>query len=309
MKLKLFEYEILDIFWTPLPNEDFNVKWQALAGPAKCMKQIITTKEMFEEETERFQKQQSSDLSLFDEKVEALNMTISQFSSQYDTEKTTEISIDIKKLWKLVTDTLAMGTLLNLRQGLFEVPEIDLSGIEQLRGSFAPYKVLWTTGADFFKWEEAWCGNPLPNIDVESIKSTIMEYKDSLTYCIDVFSELPKVQEVAQYFYNKILLFDPVLNVLGWLKNPAWIMYHWQELCKQTGLEIKYSTGINFDYCKQKGIMKFYSVVQHISEEATRNKDILEAQMAEEERLKREAEEERLARRNQRRGRKLIQYT
>lgn len=305
MKLKLFEYEILDFFRVALPNEDFKVKWDALAGPMKCMNQITTTKEMFEEETERFLKQQIGDLTLYDEKVEALNMGVSQFSSQYDTAKTTEISIDIKKLWKAITDTKDLGVVLNRRQVLFEEPEIDLSGIVKLQESFDPYKILWVTGADFLKWEEAWCGNPLPNIATDIIQTTVNEYRESILYCIRVFSELPKVQEVSYFFWNKIEAFQPLLNVLTWIKNPAWLLYHWQELCKTTGLEIKYTVAINFDYCLQKGIMKYAETIRDMSEAATRNKDTFEKQMLEEERLKREAEEEMLARKNRRRGRRL----
>lgn len=305
MRLKLFEYDILDYFWTPLPNEDFKVKWNALAGPMKCYKQMVSTREMFEEETERFLKQQTADLQTYDEKVEALNMTVSQFSSQYDTAKTTEISIDIKKLWKQITETMELGRVLNKRQNLFENPEIDLTPIVQLRDSFAPYKTLWVTGADFLKWEEAWVGNPLPNVVVENIRVAVADYMAAIVECIGIFAELPKVQQVALYFQERIRHFEPVIDVMDWIKNPAWIMFHWQELTKTTGLEIKFSTGMNFEYCMSKGIMKFYDEVRDLSESATKNKDILEAAMADEERLKREAEEEIIARKNRRRGRKL----
>lgn len=306
MKLKLFEYEILDYFWHVLPNEDFKIKWNALAGPFRCSKQMIVTREMFEEETERFQKQQIGDLATFDEKVEALNMSVSQFSSQFDTAKVTEIAIDIKKLWKTIVETSEIGRTLNRRQVLFELPEIDLNGIVQLQASFAPYKTLWVTAADFQKWEEAWFGNPLATIVPDSISLSVKEYKEALLMCVTEFAELQKVQDVALHFVRCIEAFEPKLEVLTWIKNPAWIVVHWQEFCKVTGLEIKVTPAMNFEYCMEKGIMKFYDEVRDISDGATRNRAKLEAEIEAAERAKREAEEEIERRKNSRRGRKLL---
>lgn len=305
MKMKMFEYDILDYFYRTLPNEDFKIKWDALASPQQCYKQIHATKEMYEEETARFQKIQTSDLAGYDEKVEALNMSVVQITSQYDTAKGTEIAVEIRKLWKLIVETKAMGDTLNMRQVLFEQPPINLSGIENLLESFSPYRKLWLTGADFLKWEEAWRGNPLPNVAPDAIRVSVDEYKTATLECIDTFNELPKVQDVAKYFLACIEIFEPKLDVLGWVKNPAWIMLHWQQLCKTTGLEIKYSICINFDYLLEKGIMKHYDIVQEISDSATRNRAALEAELEAEERAKREAEEELLRRKNARRGKKL----
>lgn len=306
MKLKLFEYDILDNFFVPLPNEDFNIKWQGLSGPYKCMKQIVATKKMFEIETEHFQLQQISDIALFHEKFEGLNMNVGLLSAQCDVTKTTEISIDIKKLWKTITETMDFGKLLNKRQLLFGLNEIDLSPINQLQNIFEPYKLLWITAADFIKCKEAWLGNPLSNNVVETIRTTVNEFKEAILNCIDLFAEIPQIQNVAKHFHESILAFEPILDVMGWLKNPAWILYHWHELEQLTGLEIKFSLTISLAYCIAKGIMKYSEQVRQISEAATRNKDELQAKMDEEERLKQEAAEELIARNNRRRGRKLL---
>lgn len=305
MRLKLFEYEILDFFWVPLPNEDFKVKWAALASPLKVQKQIVSTREMFEEETERFTKQQSSDLVVYDERVEGLNMTISQFATQFDTNKTTEISIEIKKLWKQINETMDMGRLLNKRQALFENPPIDLRPMIQLLESFTPYKVLWVTGADFIKSEEAWLGNPLPNVAPEGIRITMDEYIEANESCIVIFKELPKVQGVSYFFQKRMNEFMPLIDIIEFVKNPAWIMLHWQELCKATEMEIKFSVAMNMEYLLSKGIAKFYDTVKEISISATENQHILEAAEREAERLKLEEEQAILDRKNRRRGRKL----
>lgn len=306
MKLKLYEYDILDSFFHALPHSNFVLKWQTLAGPLKCMRQIDHTKVDFQDETERFRKQQISDLVLFDERIEVYNMSVSQYGMQYDQEKYLELSIEIKKLWKLISDTKDFGILLNKRQTLFDMPPIDLSGIDKLLESFSPYKTLWVTAADFFKWEEAWCDNPINSVAVDSIRTTISEFKINLLECIHVFSELPQIQTVATHFYGKLLEFEPKIDVIEWIKNPAWLQYHWLELNKTTDIEIKYSTNMNFYYCLDKGIMNYAKEIQNLSNEATKNKDELEAKLREEEARKQAAEAELIARKNRRRGRKLL---
>lgn len=306
MRFKLYEYDILDSFWYALPQKNFVLKWQTLAGPIKCMQQIKDTTIFFEEETDRFLKQQIADLTIFDERVESYNANVSQYGMQYDTHKCVELSIEMKKLWKLISDTKDFGELLNRRQILFDMPEMDLSGIENLLSSFLPYKTLWVTAADFLKSEEAWCGNPLSTISIDAIINTIDEYKQNLYEAIEIFTELPQIQMVAKYFFEKIESFQSIVNVLKALKNPAWLQYHWLELNKETELEIKYSVNINFNYCLSEGIMEYAEKIVEMSEEATKNKDLLEAQLREEEERKRAEIEELIARKNRRRGRKLL---
>lgn len=305
MKLKLFEYDILDNFFQPLPNENFNIKWQALVGPQKCLGQISVTTEIFEEESERFLKQQFSDLGAYDEKVEVLNMTVSNFTTQFDVTKATETAIEIKKTWKTIIETEELGKLLNKRQLLFELPEIDLAPMRQLLQSFVPYKTLWSTAADFLKWEEGWFGNPLSTVDTEKIRETISVYKSDLMECIETFKELPKIQEVSKYFYGRILDFEPKLNCLEWILNPAWVTYHWQQLNKLTELNIKFSLTMNFAYLLQKNIMEYAQLVKEMSESATANRDELEAKLRADEERKLAEERELLERKNRRRGRKL----
>lgn len=305
MRLKLFEYDILDHFYVALPNEDFRVKWNALAMPMRCYKQMKRTTEMHIEETERFLKQQTADLVSYDERIESLNMTVSQFSSQNDTSKTTEIAIDIKKLWKQLTEATEMGRLLNKRQNLFESPEIDLRPMDQLRDSFAPYRTLWVNGADFLKWEESWTGNPLVNVDVDKVRLAVTEFRTAFEGCVAVFGELPRVLEVAQFFCRGVEEAEPLVDMVEWIKNPAWIPMYWLEFAKRTGLEIKMSAAMNFEYCLTKGIAKHYDVVREISETATANRERLEAEAEEEERLRRLSLEAIEERKNRRRGRKL----
>lgn len=291
MRTILFDYELLDHFWYSLNNEIFSVKWQAIAWPLKINSQTISTKEMHEEELDKFHKIHFSDQILFEERIEGINVQVTGFSTNFDYSKATEFSIEIKKIWKNIIDSQAYGELLNKRQVLFELPVIDLSNIRTLMVSFLPYKSLWVTAADFLKWEDAWLGNPITNIDPQLIRKSIKEYKTTIKECIVIFDEIKQIQEVGEKVLKEIENFEPCLEVIEFLKSPVWNINQWQELGKRSEMEFKYSTVINFGYLKAKGIMSNANLVEEIYEKGIRDKEKYEAEAAEAARILKMEEE------------------
>lgn len=305
MRLKLFEYDILDGFWVPLPNEEFKIKWNALAGPYRCDKQIVATRETFDEDVERFFKAQVGDVATYEERFESLNMAVTTIMQQYDMEKCAETSIEIRKLAKITAEVLEYGNLLNKRQLLFEEPPLNMAPMRELDEGFRPYRNLWLTSADFLKWEEAWCGNPLPNVEVEKVRVSMAEYLATIDACVRSFQQLPRMLAIALSFHKRMLDFMPVVDVIEWIKNPAWITLYWQEFNKQTGCEIRPSLNMSFEYVRSKGIMSHYDEVRETSERATSNKDAMEEKARAEEEAIRAAEQAIIDRKNARRGRKI----
>lgn len=303
MRTILFDYELLDHFWYSLNNENFSIKWEAISWPFKISKQIISTREMHEEDTDKFHKIHFSDQINFEERIEGINVQVTGFSTNFDYSKVTEFSIEIKKIWKNIVDSQTYGELLNKRQELFELPEINLNNIKTLMVSGMPYKSLWVTAADFLKWEDAWLGNPLTNIDTEIIRKSVNEYKTTIKECIEIFNEIKQLQEVAERVLTDIENFEPCIEVIEYLKSPIWHINQWQQLNKKSEMEFKYSTAINFEYLKVKGIMNHVNLVKEIYEKAVEDKEKNEAKAAEEARvlkMKEEALNERYKRRQRR---------
>lgn len=300
MRTILFEYEILDGFLWPLPDEDFKFKWDAVAWPNTILNQVDLTKEMHEVETELFMKQQTSDEATFTERVEGLNVIISAYASQFDTSKTTELSLEISKNWKVLEDLLQHGHLLNKRQALFELPPIDLDDLTTLMKNFIPYRTLWTTGAEFSKWKEAWCGNPLSNTEIETIEQAVAEYQATLDDIVVEFEDSPNLVEVNRYFYNEIEAFKACVDVMKDLKNPSWLVITWVKLAMESGLPIKYTPNLNFETCLEVGIMEHASLVKEMSIQATIDKMQSDADEAEQARQLKEREDAVFAKRKKR---------
>lgn len=230
MKLKLFDFAILDDFYFPLPNANFNAKVQALYGPVKISNQIKSTNEMFEEEIERFRKQQIEDLATYSERLEELTVSVVYYNTQFDVGKLMENSIEIKKLSKSINEFRELGVVLNKRQLLFELPPIDLNPINQLVNSSDAFKDLWCTAADFFKYQEILLENTLTNVSITNIYKEMKLFKDTLTTAVKSFREQEKIQEVAQHFLDNVNNFASTVECLILVKNPNWTINHWQEV-------------------------------------------------------------------------------
>lgn len=230
MKIKLFDFAILDDFYFPLPNANFNAKVQALYSPIKIANQIKMTNEMFEEAIERFRKQQIEDLATFGERLEELTVGVVYYNTQFDVGKLMENSIEIKKLWKAIKEFGELGVVLNKRQALFELPPMDLNPIEQLVNSSDAFKDLWCTAADFYKFKEILLENTLTNVSVKNIHEEMKNFKDIMTKAVQSFREQEKIQEVAQYFLDNVNDFGTSVECLVLIKNPIWSINHWQEV-------------------------------------------------------------------------------
>lgn len=230
MKMKLFDFAILDDFYFALPNANFNAKVQALYSPVKISNQIKMTNEMFEEEIERFRKQQIDDLATYSERLEELTVSVVFYNTQFDVGRLVENSIEIRKLSKAITDFGELGKVLNKRQKLFELPVIDLLPIEELISSSGAFKDLWCTAADFHKFMDILLENTLTNVSVKNVHEEMERFRGSLKKSVKSFREQEKVQEVAQHFLDKVKSFYATVDCLILVKNPIWNINHWQEV-------------------------------------------------------------------------------
>lgn len=242
MKVKMFDFAILDDFYFALPNANFNAKVQALYSPVKISNQIKMTNEMFEEEIERFRKQQIEDLATFGERLEELTVGVVYYNTQFDVSKLMENSIEIKKLWKAIKEFGELGGVLNKRQSLFELPSVDLNPIDQLVNSSDAFKDLWCTAADFYKFKEILLENTLTNVSVKTVHDEMKTFRETMTKTVLSFREQEKIQEVAQYFLDNVNNFDTTVDCLILIKNPIWNINHWQEVHRNSSSHCSVNT-------------------------------------------------------------------
>ncbi|XP_058453451.1 dynein axonemal heavy chain 1 [Malaya genurostris] len=300
MKTVVFEYEILDYFRCALPDPDFYQKWHAIAFPQTIVKQMNLVYEFHEVEVDTFRKQQVSDEAGFAGRVEDINVNISKFTTVYDVSKVTEVSIEVKKLWKSITELIDYGETLNKRQELFEMPPIDLSNLLELKDSFVVYKDLWTYAADYINAEESWCENPLSSVEVEVVSSTLKYYKSVLGSLLDSFEEQPQIQDVIKTFLTRLESFEPNVEAIELLQHPLLEPIHWAQFAKAAGIKVKISLTTSFVLFLEHNIRDYMEVLRKIIVEAEEHKeetDRLRAAEEEAQRIRDEYERNREQRR------------
>ncbi|XP_021696704.1 dynein heavy chain 1, axonemal [Aedes aegypti] len=291
MKTIVFEYEILDFFRHALPDADFYQKWNALAFPQTIIKQMVVVQEFHESEVDRFRKQQVSDEAEFGGKVEDINVHISKFTTIYDVAKVAEISIEVKKLWKTISELIQYGETLNKRQELFELAAIDLSSLFELKESFESYKNLWTFAADYINVEESWRENPLSSLEIDNIEKTVNYYRLSFEKLIDAFNEQPQIGEVVDTFLERVKTFQPHLKIIELLQHPLLEPIHWAQLAKAAGIKVKVSLATNFQLFLEHKIHHHLEVLYDLIQRAEEQKEETERIQAEQEEIRRKEQE------------------
>uniref|UniRef100_A0A6P7GGC4 Dynein heavy chain 1, axonemal-like n=1 Tax=Diabrotica virgifera virgifera TaxID=50390 RepID=A0A6P7GGC4_DIAVI len=139
----VMEYEILDIFWYSLQNEDFANKWIAIGWPLKVQQEAEATEIFLKEEEERFYKIQLNDEFSLQDRIDTLTAQVVAMSQLRDFARTADIALNMRKLWKSMKEAQEQGQLLNQRQKLFGVPVVPWENLIRLMKEFEPYNNLW----------------------------------------------------------------------------------------------------------------------------------------------------------------------
>ena len=87
MKRYLYEYEVLDYFWCPLSDHDFENKWQAVSWPYKIRKQLELTNELLASETDNLYKIQKLNEIELNDNIDQLCNSVNMFVAKLDINK------------------------------------------------------------------------------------------------------------------------------------------------------------------------------------------------------------------------------
>ncbi|KAI9585338.1 hypothetical protein GQX74_001185 [Glossina fuscipes] len=290
-QIMVLEYDMLDSFFYNLPDHQFAMKWEAVAWPRTIIERLSTLREEQKVDIEDFKRLHLSECIGFEERLESLNDEVQAFSLMFIPEKVLETANDIKKTWRTIKDLEKLGETLSYRQELFELEPLSLDFLNSIIESCTPYKNLWYSCLDLVKLEEATIGNPLVNVEVDEVWKSLETIKESLEKSLIVFEEKPEIQDVATYFLAQWDMFIPKVRAIEDMKNENWLFLHWQELANRSGLDIKYSLAMNFQYLMRKGIMDHLDLVHEIAVKAVDEADAIRLAMEEEERRKEEEQQ------------------
>ncbi|XP_058804505.1 dynein axonemal heavy chain 1-like [Phymastichus coffea] len=272
------EFDMLDVFYYNLTDDDSEAKWEALKYPAKILKQIEEAYgKLVEMEKAIFYKVQIEDEKLIIEKIDSLIGSFTNIIKQSDISKVQETSVEVKKLWKVMKETQEFGMLLNSRQKLFGSRMKPYDRLTQLIKEFDSYKSFWLTAADWFNMYEIWMENPLVNVDGSQIEPLVTEMLKIMIRHSKSFQDQQEILELVSDIRGRIEHFKPYVGVIQALRNPGMKARHLQELSDKIGIKISMSSDVTFKSLLSFGIMEHEETIREISESAAKEHVIEDA--------------------------------
>ncbi|CAL7945370.1 unnamed protein product [Xylocopa violacea] len=268
-RLKL-DFDVLDGFLWNITDEDFQAKWEAIGSPLQIENEITETNERFVEEQDKFHKIQLQDEVLLQERIDTLVGNVANIALQTDINRIHETALDVKRVWKAMTDCREMGLLLNERQKLFGMKVVPFEHLYKLMREFEPYRSLWITASDWLRWYEVWMDNPLMNVDGTQIDTLVADMYRVMTRAIRTFQEFPKVQAIAISIRDQIDEFKPYISLIQALRNPGMKDRHFEQLSAQTGIQMALTPAITFKSLLMLGIQEFEELVKIVADTAAK---------------------------------------
>ncbi|XP_076646459.1 dynein axonemal heavy chain 1 [Halictus rubicundus] len=268
-RLKL-DFDVLDTFWWNLSDEDFEAKWEAIGSPLQIQLQVEETNLQLGEEQEKFYRIQVQDEVLLLEKIDTLVGNVQNIGLQSDINRIHETALDVKRVWKAMTECRETGLLLNQRQKLFGMKVAPFEHLQKLIRDFEPYRNLWVTASDWLKWHEVWMDNPLMNVDGSQVDALATDMYRAITRSVRAFQEHPKVQAVAISIRDRIDEFKPYIGLIQSLRDPGMKDRHFELLSAQTGIQIALTPAITFRSLLFFGIEQFEELVKTVADTAAK---------------------------------------
>ncbi|XP_031787006.1 dynein heavy chain 1, axonemal isoform X2 [Nasonia vitripennis] len=272
------DYDALDAFHYNLNDEEFEAKWQAMLFPAKIHSQIAESQELLEYlGKEKFYQLQLQDENSISERIDTLLGSVSNICTYSDVKKIQDISLEIKRTWKILTETQEHGILLNSRQKLFGAPVVPFERLTKLVKQFEPYKSFWLTVADWLNWKKIWMENPLVSVDGAPIEGMLNDMLKTMSRSAKTFQDQPDLSGLANEMKSEMELFKPCVGIIQALRNPGMKSRHMQELSDETGIKLTTSQELSFQQLVQLGVMNFQEKIKEKAESAAKEHAIEEA--------------------------------
>ncbi|RLU27110.1 hypothetical protein DMN91_000909 [Ooceraea biroi] len=265
-----FEYDILDYFWWNLSDQDFEAKWQAISFPRQVQLHVEETTERFISEYEKLYKVQVQDQIMLSERIDTLVGNITNVSLQTDITKVHEMAIEVKRIWKMMKECQELGLLLNKRQKLFGMDVVPFERLNEMMKEFEPYQSLWSTASDWLKWQEIWIDNPLITVNANEIENLVNDMQKTMSRCIKFFQENSNIVAIAIAIRDQIEAFRPYISMIQALRNPGMKTRDFEELSKQTGIQIALTPTLTFKNLVVLGVMNFEEIIKSVADAAAK---------------------------------------
>ena len=231
------DYDLIEEFYYPLSQDDFNVRWEAVFWPGKLEKELETTAETLNEIENQLKKNQMKDVNDFQDRLESMQMAVAGFAAFADPAKAHEVSNEVRRTIKSLKECQESANLYNARERLFDMPLTDYSKIQKLQRDFQPYRDLWTSASDWIRWYDTWMNDSLNSIDPEALERQVGDcfrtfHKAQKSFKVELKNGISGIRQSIQQFQIRRFLTYSGEYIRTGQKNWTTHSYFWPVLLR-----------------------------------------------------------------------------
>jgi dynein heavy chain, axonemal len=255
MKAVSSDFYVIDSFLIIQPDELFSLRWKVLRMPQIIIDRVNELLALREQEIERFRKLQTSDETVFYERLQTVVEEVRVSLKKYSFDDVTVAASVFESTLKLINEMREHGELLNYRWRLlnqyvtvdedddFEADlgkEIDLSLLNAEMENLLPFYNFWTITSNFLSSKEMWTAEmPLNELNIEIVDNILKQSIEAIIHSSDEFfinlSDSEKLK-------NEVDEFKQFLQIVKGTQKSGFKESHWMKLVSKFNLSLTIST-------------------------------------------------------------------
>ena len=141
----------------------------------------------------------------------------------------------VADIQQALKDYEAKAQIFNTREALFGEPATEYEQLAKLVKDFEPYASLWTTAADWQKWQREWLDGPLLDLQPDDVEKSFVGAQRGVAKLIKSFKDTPGCLNIAKALKGEMAGFSGNVPVVQALRNPGMRDRHWDALSPSCG--------------------------------------------------------------------------
>ena len=145
----------------------------------------------------------------------------------------------VADIQQALKDYEAKAQIFNTREALFGEPATEYEQLAKLVKDFEPYASLWTTAADWQKWQREWLDGPLLDLQPDDVEKSFVGAQRGVAKLIKSFKDTPGCLNIAKALKGEMAGFSGNVPVVQALRNPGMRDRHWDALSAELRFELR----------------------------------------------------------------------
>ena len=150
-----------------------------------------------------------------------------------------QVTAMVADIQQALKDYEAKAQIFNTREALFGEPATEYEQLAKLVKDFEPYASLWTTAADWQKWQREWLDGPLLDLQPDDVEKSFVGAQRGVAKLIKSFKDTPGCLNIAKALKGEMAGFSGNVPVVQALRNPGMRDRHWDALSAELRFELR----------------------------------------------------------------------